>query len=193
MPDQRSGRASARRITATGQCDPKTPTYVAVFCTPQTRAAALNSAAGLPGPARLVLPLERVPRAHAVRPPRRSVRRRRERRGRARDALAPGVGVRRGHEREHAGGREQHARAPGARVGTSPSSTKVAPSDSTGIDGTTIAVVRARSRRAIAAYQTIVPRYASTVPCSASSGRPGTERGELGRRAAEREPGDARA
>ena len=48
------------RITATGHCDPKTPTYVAVFCTPQTRAMALNSAAGLPGPARLVLPLERV-------------------------------------------------------------------------------------------------------------------------------------
>ncbi len=47
-------------ITARGQCDPKRPTYVAVFCTPQTRAAGLNSAAGLPGPARLVLPLERV-------------------------------------------------------------------------------------------------------------------------------------
>ncbi len=48
------------RITATGRCDPKHPTYVAVFCTPQTRATALNSVAGLPGPARLVLPLERV-------------------------------------------------------------------------------------------------------------------------------------
>lgn len=48
-------------ITAQGQCDPKTPTYVAVFCTPQTHADSLNSAAGLPGPARLVLPLERVP------------------------------------------------------------------------------------------------------------------------------------
>jgi hypothetical protein len=48
------------RITATGTCDPETPTYVAVFCTPRTRATALNSAAGLPGPARLVLPLERV-------------------------------------------------------------------------------------------------------------------------------------
>ncbi len=47
-------------IAATGTCDPERPTYVAVFCTPQTRAAALNSAAGLPGPARLVLPLERV-------------------------------------------------------------------------------------------------------------------------------------
>ncbi|MCC6847000.1 MAG: hypothetical protein IT294_00765 [Deltaproteobacteria bacterium] len=47
-------------ITATGRCDPKHPTYVAVFCAPQTRAAALNSSAGLPGPVRLVLPLERV-------------------------------------------------------------------------------------------------------------------------------------
>ncbi len=49
------------RITASGTCHPERPTYVAVFCTPQTRAAALNSASGLPGPARLVLPLERVP------------------------------------------------------------------------------------------------------------------------------------
>ncbi len=47
-------------ITATGRCDPQHPTYVAVFCTPPTRAAALNSSAGLPGPSRLVLPLERV-------------------------------------------------------------------------------------------------------------------------------------
>jgi hypothetical protein len=48
-------------ISARGQCDSKTPTYVAVFCTPQTRAAALNAVAGLPGPSRLVLPLERLP------------------------------------------------------------------------------------------------------------------------------------
>jgi hypothetical protein len=48
------------RIAAQGRCDPKTPTYVAVFCTPQTGAAALNSVAGLPGPSRVVLPLERV-------------------------------------------------------------------------------------------------------------------------------------
>ncbi len=47
-------------ITATGRCDPKTPTYVAIFCTPQSRATAINSASGLPGPTRLVLPLERV-------------------------------------------------------------------------------------------------------------------------------------
>jgi len=47
-------------IAAHGTCDPERPTYVAVFCTPQTRAAALNSAAGLPGPSRLILPLERV-------------------------------------------------------------------------------------------------------------------------------------
>jgi hypothetical protein len=49
------------KITATGACHPDEPTYVAVFCTPQTRAAALNSAAGLPGPTRLILPLARVP------------------------------------------------------------------------------------------------------------------------------------
>jgi hypothetical protein len=48
------------KITARGHCDPKMPTYVAIFCTPQTRAAGLNSAAGLPGPSRLVLPLERM-------------------------------------------------------------------------------------------------------------------------------------
>lgn len=47
-------------VVAEGTCHPERPTYVGVFCTPQTRAAALNSAAGLPGPARLVLPLERV-------------------------------------------------------------------------------------------------------------------------------------
>lgn len=49
------------RITARGQCDPEHPTYVAVFCTPQTRAQALNVTSGLPGPSRIVLPLERVP------------------------------------------------------------------------------------------------------------------------------------
>lgn len=49
------------KITAIGTCHPERPTYVGVFCTPQTKAAALNSSAGLPGPARLVLPLERVP------------------------------------------------------------------------------------------------------------------------------------
>lgn len=48
------------KISARGTCHPERPTYVAIFCTPQTRAAALNSAAGLPGPSRLVLPLERV-------------------------------------------------------------------------------------------------------------------------------------
>jgi hypothetical protein len=47
-------------LTAHGQCDPQHPTYAAVFCAPQTRAAALNATAGLPGPARVVLPLERV-------------------------------------------------------------------------------------------------------------------------------------
>jgi hypothetical protein len=48
------------RLTAAGHCDPKRPTYVAVFCAAQTRAAGLNASAGLPGPARVVLPLERV-------------------------------------------------------------------------------------------------------------------------------------
>jgi hypothetical protein len=48
------------RIAARGHCDPERPTYVAVFCAPQTRAQALNVSAGLPGPARIVLPLERV-------------------------------------------------------------------------------------------------------------------------------------
>ena len=47
-------------LEATGSCDPKTPTYVAVFCAAATRAPTLNAAAGLPGPTRLVLPLERV-------------------------------------------------------------------------------------------------------------------------------------
>jgi len=79
------------------------------------------------------------------------------------DALAPDVGVRRGHEREHARGGEQQAECL-ARRRISPSRMKVAPSDSTGIDGTTMAVVRPRSRRAIAAYHTMVPRYASTFP-----------------------------
>ena len=47
-------------IVAEGACDPVTPTYVAVFCAPATRASAVNSTAGLPGPARLRLLLERV-------------------------------------------------------------------------------------------------------------------------------------
>ncbi len=47
-------------IEATGRCDPEHPTYVAVFCTGATRAPTLNAVAGLPGPARLVLPLERL-------------------------------------------------------------------------------------------------------------------------------------
>jgi hypothetical protein len=48
-------------ITATGVCHPETPTYVAIFCAAATRAPAVNAVAGLPGPTRLVLPLERVP------------------------------------------------------------------------------------------------------------------------------------
>lgn len=47
-------------IVASGTCSPTRPTYVAVLCAPATRAPAVNSAAGLPGPARLVLPLARV-------------------------------------------------------------------------------------------------------------------------------------
>jgi hypothetical protein len=47
-------------LPVAGHCDAEKPTYAAVFCVPATGAAALNSVAGLPGPARLVLPLERV-------------------------------------------------------------------------------------------------------------------------------------
>jgi hypothetical protein len=47
-------------IPVAGRCDADQPTYAAVFCVPATGATALNSVAGLPGPARLVLPLERV-------------------------------------------------------------------------------------------------------------------------------------
>jgi hypothetical protein len=47
-------------IATTGTCSPDAPTYVAVFCAGATRAPAINAAAGLPGPARLRLPLERV-------------------------------------------------------------------------------------------------------------------------------------
>jgi hypothetical protein len=47
-------------ILASGACSLTRPTYVALFCAPATRAPAVNSTAGLPGPARLLLPLERV-------------------------------------------------------------------------------------------------------------------------------------
>lgn len=47
-------------LPVAGKCDAAQPTFAAVFCVPATGATALNSAAGLPGPARLVLPLERV-------------------------------------------------------------------------------------------------------------------------------------
>jgi len=58
--EERPRSCFAPEIMTHGRCDPKSPTYVAVFCTPQTAAAALNAAAGLPGPARLMLPLEKV-------------------------------------------------------------------------------------------------------------------------------------
>jgi hypothetical protein len=58
--EQHPRRCFGPTIAANGTCDPKTPTYVAVFCAPATRAPALNATAGLPGPARLVLPLERL-------------------------------------------------------------------------------------------------------------------------------------
>jgi hypothetical protein len=45
-------------VEAHGACDPRRPTYVALFCAPPTRAPAVNTTAGLPGPARIVLPLE---------------------------------------------------------------------------------------------------------------------------------------
>jgi hypothetical protein len=47
-------------LPVSGRCDLERPTYAASFCVPATRAAALNAAAGLPGPARIVLPLERI-------------------------------------------------------------------------------------------------------------------------------------
>jgi hypothetical protein len=47
-------------VPVAGTCDVERPTYAAAFCVPATRAAALNAAAGLPGPARIVLPLERI-------------------------------------------------------------------------------------------------------------------------------------
>jgi hypothetical protein len=53
-------------ITAEGVCSPTAPTYVAAFCAAATRAASINASAGLPGPARLVLPLERLPEPAAA-------------------------------------------------------------------------------------------------------------------------------
>lgn len=47
-------------IDMRGACDKRNATYVGTFCTPATSAPALNASAGLPGPARLILPLERV-------------------------------------------------------------------------------------------------------------------------------------
>jgi len=47
-------------LPVSGKCDLERPTFAAAFCVPATRAAALNAAAGLPGPARVVLPLERL-------------------------------------------------------------------------------------------------------------------------------------
>ena len=47
-------------ITASGACDRARPTYVALFCAPATQAPGINSAAGLPGPARLRLTLRAV-------------------------------------------------------------------------------------------------------------------------------------
>ena len=54
-------RCFGSTLEASGTCDPKAPTYVGVVCAGATRAPTLNAAAGLPGPARLVLPLERIP------------------------------------------------------------------------------------------------------------------------------------
>jgi len=57
-------------IAASGRCDPKEPTYVALFCAPATQAPGVNSTAGLPGPARLRLTLRAVTAtaAHTKRP-----------------------------------------------------------------------------------------------------------------------------
>jgi hypothetical protein len=57
----RARRCFGDRIVAQGRCDRAHPTYVAIFCTPPTQAPAINSTAGLPGPARLRLVLDAVP------------------------------------------------------------------------------------------------------------------------------------
>jgi hypothetical protein len=44
-------------ISATGECDPEGGKLVSVFCFPATRAPAVNVVAGLPGPARITLPV----------------------------------------------------------------------------------------------------------------------------------------
>ena len=54
------GRASPRSATCGARDKPRAATFVGTFCTPATTAPALNASAGLPGPARLILPLERV-------------------------------------------------------------------------------------------------------------------------------------
>ena len=56
----RARRCFGDNILAQGVCDPAAPVYVAVFCAPATQAPAVNSTAGLPGPGRLLLPLERI-------------------------------------------------------------------------------------------------------------------------------------
>jgi hypothetical protein len=51
-------------ITRTGVCGTDTGTLAAIFCIPATRAAAINTVAGLPGPGAVTLPGRqvRVPR-----------------------------------------------------------------------------------------------------------------------------------
>jgi hypothetical protein len=56
----RTRRCFGDSIFAQGVCDPAAPVYVAVFCAPATQAPAVNSTAGLSGPGRLLLPLERI-------------------------------------------------------------------------------------------------------------------------------------
>jgi len=63
--EERLRRCFRNSITATGTCDPARPTYVAIFCAPPTSAPAINTTAGLPGPARLRLVLEAISSASA--------------------------------------------------------------------------------------------------------------------------------
>ena len=53
------------RITERGVCDKTRPVFAGKFCVAATSAPALNTTAGLPGPARLRLPLERVDAARS--------------------------------------------------------------------------------------------------------------------------------
>lgn len=63
--ENRTRACFADTIAAHGTCDRAQPVYVAIFCAPATRASAINTTGGLPGPARLRLALEAVTPASA--------------------------------------------------------------------------------------------------------------------------------